>query len=61
MRFSIRDLLWLTVVVALVGCRDRKMERIRQGVRDVEKHAKDIEQAAGSPDEQAQGANPPGN
>ena len=61
MRFTIRDLLWLTVVVALVGCRDRKSEIIRQGIKDVDKHAKEIEQAAKSPNEQAPATTPPKN
>jgi hypothetical protein len=48
-RFMIRDVLWLTVVVALaVGCgRTRqKIETIRQGVDDVAKHAAATEDAA---------------
>lgn len=46
----LRGLFWLAVVIVLTGC-DRKTETIRQGIRDVDKHAKEIEKAANSPNE----------
>ena len=64
MKFAIRDLLWLAVVVALViaGCgrrAERRFRQVQQGIEDVEKHAKEIEQAAKSPNSTAPAPNLP--
>jgi hypothetical protein len=47
-RFSIRDILWLMVVVAVIGCgRVRhKAKIIDKGIADVTKHAAAIDEAA---------------
>jgi hypothetical protein len=50
-RFTIRDVLWLTVVAGVVafGCGRKfnsKIETARQGAENVEQHAKEIEQAS---------------
>ena len=48
-RFTIRDVLWLTVVVGMaLGCgrTQRKIETIRQGADDPSDHVAAIEQAA---------------
>jgi hypothetical protein len=50
-RFTIRDVLWLTVVVAVVtfGCdrkTSRKIKAIRSGAEAVDQHANEVEQAA---------------
>jgi hypothetical protein len=47
-RFTIRNVLGLTVLALSVGCgiTRQKIETIRQGVDDVAKHAATIEEAA---------------
>ena len=45
----IRGVLSVALCAACVicgGCRDRKVQTIRRGLEDAEKHARDIEQAA---------------
>lgn len=50
--FTIRNAIWLMVFVIAIagaGCGRRtrkKIETVRQGVEDVDKHAKEIEKAA---------------
>jgi hypothetical protein len=47
MRFRPHTLLIvLAVMASLPGCRDRKIEQIQRGAENVDRHAKEIEQAA---------------
>ena len=45
-RFTIRDVLWLTMVVAM-GCGEinHKISVLKQGQRDVKQHASEIDRA----------------
>lgn len=49
MRSLLRPLLIvLAVLAALPGCRQSKVEQIQRGAENVDRHAKEIEQAAES-------------
>jgi hypothetical protein len=48
-RFTIRDVLWLMVVVGFLGCDAKSNWRVRtiiHGAEATDKHAKEIEEAA---------------
>jgi hypothetical protein len=47
MRFRLRTLLMVLVLItSQPGCRDRKVEQLQRGAEGVERHAKEIEDAA---------------